>query len=249
MEKGEKREIWKGFFVNVLGVIVGIILTFGGNALWQKREENKKIKEMLILVRTELIDCKEWFKDQEKSMKNDGYTYSKIWEARRRLTSVPVDSLKAYHLRILNLSYTELSTSAWQIFQNSESIQKMTDKELVIMLTDCYVSINIINESIIKDYWAKKRDLLCAIDHDDSYQFFNEVLNKNEFSFFFGMYRLDQYDIWKSFIALDALIDYMIISLDQHGDYRYDKSEKDKEMNSFIEARIDSVFKNKDTIK
>jgi len=247
--KKEKSKMWKGFFINVLGVIVGIILTFGGNALWQRREENKKIKEMLILVRTELIDCKEWLKDMEEAMKNDGYTYSKIWSARRNITSIPADSLKAYHLRILNLSNTQLSTSAWQIFQNSESIQKMTDKDLVIMLTDCYVSINIIYESVVKEYWAKKRDLLFAFDHEDSFHFFSEVLNNNEYSFFFSMYRLEQDGIWKSFITVDALIDYTVILLDQHGDYRYNKNEKDKEVESFIEARIDSLLHKKNTIK
>jgi len=59
-----KKKDWKGFLINLTGVILGIMLTFGVNSLWQRREENKRTREMLILVRNELIDTKEWFQKQ-----------------------------------------------------------------------------------------------------------------------------------------------------------------------------------------
>ena len=65
-------EIWIGFFTNLLGVILGIILTFGVNYLWRRREEKKRTKDMLILVRNELINNKEILQLQENYLKKDG---------------------------------------------------------------------------------------------------------------------------------------------------------------------------------
>jgi len=246
--KEKNNKMWKSFLINVLGVIVGIMLTFGGNALWQKREENKKIKEMLILVRNELTDCKEWFQEQEKVLKNDGYVYGKILEAKDDLTSIPADTLKTYLLRIMNIRNTVLTTSAWEIFQNSEMIQKMSNKELVIRLANCYSAIILMREFTMKEYWDPKMKILSTLDQDP-YRFFDAAMKTNEYLFFFGMFSLGQVSVWQSYTIIDALIDYTIMLLDKYGDYRYDMGEKDKEMNSFINARIDSVFQKKDTIK
>jgi len=248
MKKEKRGKIWSGFFFNLLGIVLGIILTFGGNALWQKREENKKIKEMLILVRNELKDCKEWFTGQEKVMKKDAYVYRKILEAKDNLTSIPADTLDAYHSQVLGLYITPLTTSAWEIFHNSEMIQKLSEKELVIRLTDCYVLINILHDFILKDYWDTKKKTNTLFDFDP-YRFFKAVMKNNELVFFYAKYNPDQDGIWKLFLEVDAVIDYTIMLLDQHGDYRYDMEEKDNEINSFVKARKDSVYPPKDTIK
>ena len=246
--KEEKRIIWKGFLINMLGVILAIVLTFGVNALWEKREENKKVKEMLILVRNELKDCKEWFKDQEKVIKQDAYVFQKILDAKDNLTSIPMDTLEAYHSQVLGIYITPLTTSAWQIFHNSEMIQKLSDKELVIRLTDCYVMINILYEFILNDFWETKKKTNALFEFD-TYRFFEAVMNNNEMVFFYAKYNPNQVGIWKLFLNVDAIIDYTILLLDKHGNYKYDMDEKDKELGSFINARMDSVFQKKDTIK
>ena len=65
-----KKIIWSGFLSNLLGVILGIVLTWGVSSLWQQREEKQRTKEILILVRNELETNKEWFKSQEKIMRS-----------------------------------------------------------------------------------------------------------------------------------------------------------------------------------
>ena len=49
---------WSGFFTNLLGVILGITLTFGVNSLWQKREEKKKrfAEKFSFPAKTHLIE-------------------------------------------------------------------------------------------------------------------------------------------------------------------------------------------------
>jgi len=245
--KKKNKKMWKSFLINVLGVIVGISLTFGINAIWQKREENKKIKEMLILVRNELKGNKDILKRHEKAMKEDGYVYKRILEKKDDLTSIHPDTLKTYFSRLHGLFLIQLTTSAWQIFQNSEMIQKMPDKELVIRLTNCYNRLNTLCEYIMKEYWDAKKKMF-VLEFDNPYRFFVELMKNNEYTFFLNMYSIENESVWEEFIIIDAMIDFNILLLDKHGDYLYDLDDKDNEILSFINARIDSVFHKKDTI-
>jgi len=249
MNKEEKRAIWKGFLINMLGVILAIVLTFGVNALWEKHVEKKKTTEMLILVRKELEINKEWFKNQEKTMKEDRYAFKKMLEAKDNWKTLPEDTISAYLSRTFYMSFSQLSTSAWQMFQNSNIIQKMTDKELVIRLTECYFFINKIEDFLTKQYWDKKMNSIVA--EPDPNKYFDALMNNKETVFFYTIMSSDNFhfDIINAFPLIDAVINYNILLLDRHGNYRYDMDEKDNEYESFIEASIDSVLHKKDTIK
>jgi predicted outer membrane lipoprotein len=239
MKQEKMNQFWKGFFINMLGVLLAIMLTFGVNALWEKHVEKKKIKEMLILVRNELVVNKEWFQGQYETIKKDRYVYKKIFEAKDDLKSIPKDTLKTYYSQMHSWFETQLSSSAWQIFQNSEVIQKINNKELIIRLSDCYWGINRIYDIIIKEYWDKKHKTNTF--ELDSYKYFEAVLNNKESVFFFFLMGLDYY-IWDFiFPSMTADIDYTIMLLDKYGNFRYDMSEKDKEFDSFVDARVDSV--------
>ena len=239
--------IWFNFLINVLGVILGIILTFGVNSLWRNREEKKRTKDMLILVRNELVTNKEIFKIQEEFLKRDGYVYQKILEAKNNLADIPTDKLKEYHLQILGLNIVSIKTSAWQIFQNSEMIQKMTNKEIVIRLTDCYASMTSWYNFIMTHYWETKRKIL-VVELDDSYKFFDKILKNNEAHNFFDDFSLDKEDKWEAFLMIDAFIDYSLMLLDKHGNYKYDMDGSDKELSTYLEERM-MKYKERNQVK
>ena len=240
MEK--KNLIWSGFLTNLLGVMLGIALTFGGNALWQQYEEKQRIKEMLILIRNELETNKVWFQNHDQLITKDQQLYKKILEAKGKISSIPKDTISDYFTQVLSWSDYQLSTSAWQIFQNSEMIQKMTNKELVIRITDCYFFINIIHETIKREYWDKKQNL--NVYELNPYHFFDMLLNDKESVFFLTMWTVDKdkNTFWNNFPLIDAMIDYTILLLDNDGDYRYDMEEKDYDRDLYIKDRIDSVL-------
>ena len=246
--KNKKDKIWSGFFTNLLGVILGILLTFGGNALWQKHEENQRTKEMLILVRNELKENKDWFKRHEKIIKKDKYVYQQIVKTDGQFANIHIDTLTVYFNQLISWEDYILTTSAWQIFQNSEMIQKMTDKELVIRITECYSLIDKVMETIMTEYWDKKKKLN-TFDLNP-YQFFDNVEQNKESVYFIKIMSLDMDNnaFWLMFPLIDAFIDYTIMLLDKHGDYRYDMDERDEEMDLFIKARIDSLHQKNDTI-
>ena len=229
--------IWQDFLTGLLGIILGIILTFGVNHLWQRREEKRRTKDMLILVRNELKNNKEIFMLQEGLLKKDGYIYERILEAKSDLSSIPIETLKEYHQSIQGIAVSQLPTTAWQIFQNSEMIQKMTDKEIVIRLTDCYSWMVSWHDFIVNDYWEIKKKML-TLELDDPYRFFDAVLKNNEMLLFFDAFSLDKEDKWENFLVTDAMIDYTIMLLDRHGDYRYDMEDRDEELRGYLESRM-----------
>jgi hypothetical protein len=243
--KNKENKLWSGFLTNLLGVILGIILTFGGNALWQQREEKKKTKEMLILLRSELEINQGWFKNQEMYIKEDFYVYNKLLEANDKWRSIPGDTLKNYRDRLNSRTFSQLSTSAWQIFQSSEMVQKMTNKELLIMLVTCYNNINIIKEIIEKEYWDEKAKAT-KISESDLYQYFGAMMKNKESVYFFD--QIIKSNILEVFPSMDAVIDYTLLVLDRDGYYQYDLDEMGKELDSFVGSRKDSLHQKNDTI-
>jgi hypothetical protein len=238
-------EIWIGFLTNLLGVIHGIILTFGVTALWQRRREKQTTKEMLILVRNELAFNKIILQHLEQMMKNQGYVYRKILENKNDLTAIPTDTLKEYHTQISGISIVNMTTTAWKIFQNSDMIQKMTNRELIIRLAGCYNAMTTWMDSLNKDYWTVLRRIL-TLELDDSYRFFETAVKNNEYLTFFDSYSDKSEGMWAAFSQINAFIDYTMQLLDKHGDYRYDMEEKDSEFEAFINERAPGVFTQND---
>jgi len=243
-----KNKKWSGFFTNLLGVILGISLTFGANALWQRHEEKKKTREMLILVRNELETNKIWFKKQENILKKDVDAYQIILKADKKWATIPEDSLIVCVNRLGQITFTQLTSSAWQIFQNSEMIQKISDKELVIRLTDCYYLINLVYDFIMNNYWDKKLKVIPfeTFTTEELYDLLDELMSNKELVSFLYMsvsYLSSFHEGF--FLTVDAVIDYTLSLLDKYGDFRYDMDEKDKELKSFVEARIDSIRNSK----
>ena len=240
--------IWTGFLTNLLGVMLGILLTFGVNALWQHHEEKKKTREILILVRNELKTNKAWFIDQQSIMLTDSYVYQKILDLNGDWSSLPIDTIRQYVSQTTELQFSQLTTSAWQIFQSSEMIQKMTDKELIIRITDCYFWIKKIEELIMTQYWDPKTRSIPA--EVDPYKYLDALLDNKQTVFFYTLMTKDDFSsaIWNIFPFIDAIIDYSIMLLDKRGDYLYDMADKDNEIETFIQFRIDSVLQLRDTI-
>jgi hypothetical protein len=245
----KNKRVLSGFWANLLGIILGIMLTFGINSLWQKHEEKKKTREMLILVRNELMINKEWFKKQETHIRKDSYAYKKILEANGNWDNIPIDTLLTYCSRTNTFTFSMLSGSAWQIFQNSETIQKIDNKELVIRLAECYFWINQAREILEQEYWNKKRKTAVentVVTHPS--QYLDALTNNNQtVAFYTALANANGNQFQNLFIHVDATIDYTILLLDKYGDYRYDMDNKDKEYDSFIEARQDSILQQHNT--
>jgi hypothetical protein len=101
------------------------------------------------------------------------------------------------------------------------------------------------HEYLAKDYWEVKKNIASSA-LDDPYLFFDTILKSNEIYNFLDSFSLDKEDKWDAFLLTDAMIEYTVMLLDKHGDYRYDMEEKDKEITAYIEARL---LQKRDTIQ
>jgi len=235
------------FFTSLLGVLLGISLTFGVNALWQRHEEKKRTREILILVRNELEGNKKWFKYQETLLKKEADAYIKLLNADNNWATIPEDSLLVYINQVGQLEPPHLTTSAWQIFQNSEMIQKISNKELVISIIDSYYFINYVYDFLMNNYWSIKlkafpfEETYEKIHNDDIYGFADVMMSNKEIIQFIHMALSSTNFYENQFFIVDGLIDFTITLLDNYGNFKYNMEDKDKEFESFFEARRDSV--------
>gem|GEM_PF-1607471 len=231
------NDLWVYFLTNFLGIVLGIVLTFGVNSLWHRHQEKRRAKDILTLVRNELLNNKEILHMQETLLKKDALIYKEILAARKDLGVISSATLGEYYTQIQNVSISPLNTSAWQIFQNSEVMQRVTSTEIVIRLTSCYSVMTTWQDFITVDYWQAKRNLL-VLAPEEPLRFFEEVLKNRELVSFCEMFRLDKEDIWEAFRIIDATIDYVIMLLDKHGHYQYDMADRDKDFEEYLRARL-----------
>jgi len=126
-------------------------------------------------------------------------------------------------------------------------IQKISDKELIIRLTDCYFMMNFCYDFIMNNYWDKKLKAVPfeVFEADGLYDTLNALISNKETAYFLYMSVAYHNFLEILFYTVDATIDYTKSLLDKYGDFRYDMDEKDKELESFVEARKDSVRNSK----
>ena len=215
MKNKTKNQKWTGFFTNMLGIILGIVLTFGVNALWQKHEDKKKVNEIMALLRHELEVNKEWFKTQENLIKHDSYVYRKILEANGNWKSIHPDTLKQYQTQVSLIWHAPFTASAWQIFQNSEAIQKMNNQKVVVAMLNAYTDMALFKDLIMNEYWNEKKKAIAT--EEDSYKYFDEVMNNKASVAFYRDFASEEALFWQLFTLTDEGFDYLLPLLDEQG--------------------------------
>jgi hypothetical protein len=145
------------FLSNVLGVIVGIAITFGVSYLVQRHNEKQDTKRMMMLIKEELGENKEWLQSRKIDYLDDYKAYQKILIAKNtgNLRNIPADSLVAWIVQTREQHQSFVGGYAWEIFKNSETITKFDNKNLTITLTQCYHFINMAIKMVDKYYKAK----------------------------------------------------------------------------------------------
>jgi len=212
--------------------------------LWQRHEEKKKEREMLILVRKELEINKKMFEHQAEVLRRDNNAYQKILKADRKWKTIPQDSLDFYVSFFWQYDYPPLMTSSWQVFQNSEVIQKMSNKELIVRLTDCYYSVAMLHDHLVKNYWDQKQKLNITYDYDGL--FLDAVMDNRELVNFLRY--LHDWNLFENIDYVSVEIDYALSLLDKYGNFRYDMDREAEEYRSFIKAGLDSIRQKRSAI-
>ena len=221
-----RNRIWAGFFTNMLGIILGIGLTFGVNSLWQKHEDKKKVDEIMALLRHELDINKQWFEVQDSLIRSDSRVYKKILEAKGDWKSIHPDTLKQYQAQTSLILYAPFTSSAWQIFQNSEVIQKMNNQKLVVSILHAYTDMILFKELIMVEYWHEKKQAFATAE--DPYEYFDDIMSNKKSVAFYREYASEESLFWNLFTFTNQGFDYLLPLLDENGYRSQEQNEEDK---------------------
>ncbi len=125
------------FFRQLATVVIGIIITFGGNELIQQSARKREARHLLEMVKLELKHNtlqagaqKEWFEYEKNGAKatrsyiDDPYT-------------IPVDTLKRY-INIQSSRVFPGTANAFEILRTSDAIRSIKDKSFLLRLFGAY---------------------------------------------------------------------------------------------------------------
>jgi len=226
------------FVSNVLGVIVGIVLTFGVSYLIQRHNEKKQTREIMVLLRKELADNKNYMdnanRNFERTFNACGILLSPEWK------TMPKDTLiqQIYYIRRMNL--LPMRSSAWNVFQNSDAIKTFDNKELIVILSDYYRSMDVVQNlwDTFNERKGKASNIYVPFANDP--HAYVDALLKDESSrrFLESVYIYEYYDCPKMFARMMSAIDYTLYLIDRSGNYQYEFKDVYEDMDTFINEQM-----------
>ncbi|GHV58695.1 hypothetical protein FACS1894182_11580 [Bacteroidia bacterium] len=206
------------FSANILGVIVGIALTFGISNYVQYRNEQKELREMMSLIKRELDDNKEWMEKTTQEYRKDFNAYRTVLDV-DKWDKIPPDSIDkvVYQLCHIQLVYT--SSNVWNVFQNSGMAHKLHDAELISRISESYYWIETSN-TLWKEY-SKKREVLehvYEVEFDKQpYKYMKAILSNRESKRFLEeIVKFKYYNFSDLSEQLIPVIDYTLYSVDNY---------------------------------
>ena len=122
-------------------VVIGVLITFVGSELVTRCSEQADIKSTMLLIGDELKSNRKNFEEIMSEFSEDERLSALLVEHDMDLRSIPEDSLKQFRFilgHIRSYSYTQ---NALDILKSSMLMQKISDKELLLSLTEIYETL------------------------------------------------------------------------------------------------------------
>jgi hypothetical protein len=156
------------FALQLATVIIGILVTFGGSSLIQKRAERRDTAYILSMVKDELQknisqleQCKErliFEYEAAKAMK----PYMNAPEL------MPRDSLNKYITAIVNTRHFSYMTNSFEVLKSSSQVQSVRNKDLLRDLFSIYEAMNTYRNSILSYIALQEKGIEQVISVMDS---------------------------------------------------------------------------------
>lgn len=154
-----RRQDWEGFLMGFISVVLGIVLTFGGEALIARNNEKNDVKNVLILVRDELESNVMIMDETIESIELENRASLYLMKFYDNFEACEWDSMKLYCNAPLNVTSPAISQDALELMKTSALLQKVEDKTLALNIIKAYKSLQIEKENI-DFYNDKKKELL-----------------------------------------------------------------------------------------
>lgn len=132
---------WFGYLMNFVAVCLGIIITFAGQGLINRKTERKEVKNSLILVKNELQDNLSYIELADSMLANYSAAAQFLIRYEGRYAEAPEDSLAIYcniPLTVFEITHSE---EALELLKNSNLFTKIKDLDLSLEIIHTYGAI------------------------------------------------------------------------------------------------------------
>ena len=150
---------WFGYLMNFVAVCLGIIITFAGQGLINRKTERKEVKSSLILVKNELRDNLSYIELADSMLANYSAAAQFLIRYEGRYADAPRDSMAAYcNVPLMTFGITH-SEEALELLKNSNLFTKIKDLDLSLEIIHTYGAIAD-EMTLVKFYNEHKNDYL-----------------------------------------------------------------------------------------
>lgn len=131
---------WRlGDYVRQISVVViGVLITFMGSDLVTRNSEKKDIRATMSLIRDELKSNRKKYENIVSEFSEDEQLSTLLAEHDLKFRTIPEDSLKQFRFVLGHIRSFTYARNALDILKSSMLMQKISDKELLLQLTEIY---------------------------------------------------------------------------------------------------------------
>lgn len=136
--KKEHRDLRNAFILNFLAVVLGIIITFGGNAIIERNKEARNLNSCLELVSSELKEDLKWIDYGDSLLGRQVEAADFLARYENDYSKAPADSLRMMANEPLFICELSFYTDAFELLKNSGVLAKIDDQELALEIFQAY---------------------------------------------------------------------------------------------------------------
>ena len=132
------KENRTSFLLNFLAVVLGIVITFGGESLLSHKEEKRNLNSCLELVSSELqanLKCLDY---GDSLMRNELVSAIFLVRYEEDYTKAPSDSLSKLANTPFTINEMSIYDDAFELLKNTGVLTKIKDKELALQVFRTY---------------------------------------------------------------------------------------------------------------
>lgn len=166
-----KRQNWEDFAMNFFSVFLGIVLTFGGEAIIDEYREDKEVCEALRLVSNELKDNVQQYDAYIENMQFENRAAIFLMQYYDNYDACDVDTLYKYCNAPLTKFSFDSSEEALELLKTSSLFQKIEDKDLALNIIRVYTLVRSVKESV-EFYGEKKVKLIDKAMNEEATKLF-----------------------------------------------------------------------------
>ena len=149
------RQDWEGFLMGFISVVLGIVITLGGEAWISSNNVKNDVKDVLQLVRDELSNNIEVMDEIQADLQLENRAALYLMQFYDNFEACDMDSMKLYCNAPLNTLQTKPSQAAFELLKTSALLPKVKDKSLMLNIINAYNTLQLEKDNI--DFYFDKK--------------------------------------------------------------------------------------------